>query len=97
MQADNVSFSALYTYKPYYVSKLTEKDEESRMWISCLNPHLLLKLINTYCKSINLDEYQSLTTYVNELKVDGENYVLLPETKGEKEVCYYAYEYKLEC
>ena len=67
------------------------------MCIDCLNPHLLLKLINTYRKSINLHEYQSLTTYVNELKVDGDNYVLFPETKGEKEVCYYAYERKLEC
>ena len=67
------------------------------MCINCLNPHLLLKSINTYRKSINLHEYQSLTTYVNELKVDGDNYDLFPETKSAKEVCYYACEQKLKC
>ena len=66
------------------------------MCINCLNPHLLLKSINTYRKSINLHEYQSLTTYVNELKVDGDNYDLFPETKSAKEVCYYAYEQMLQ-
>ena len=95
-QTENVSFSVFYT-QAYYVSKPTEKKKESCMCINCLNPHLLLKLINTYRKSITLQEYQSLTTCVNELKVDGDNYDLFPETKGEKEVCYYAYERKLEC
>ena len=79
------------------MSKTTEKKKEPCMCIDCLNPHLLLKLINTYRKSITLQEYQSLTTCVNELKVDGDNYDLFPETKVEIEVCYYAYERKLEC
>ena len=35
-QAENVSFSAFYTYKPYYVSKPTEKEKESCMCIDCL-------------------------------------------------------------
>ena len=80
MQAENVSFSAFYTYKPYFGNKTTEKEKESCMCIDCLNTYLLLKLINTYRKSVNLHEYQSLT-YVDELKIDGDNYDLFPETK----------------
>ena len=83
-QAENVLFSAFYTYKPYYVSKPTEKEKEACMCIDCLNPHLLLKSINAYRKSINLHEYQSSTTYLNELKVDSDNYDLFPETKVKK-------------
>ena len=83
-QADNVLFSAFYTYKPYYVGKPTEKEKKSCMCIDCLNRHLLLKSINTYRKSIHLHEYQSLTTYINELKVDGDNYDLFLETKRKK-------------
>ena len=83
-QAENVLFSAFYTYKPYYVSKPTEKEKEACMCIDCLNPHLLLKSINAYRKSINLHEYQSSTTYLNELKVDSDNYDLFPETKMKK-------------
>ena len=83
-QAENVLFSAFYTYKPYYVSKPTEKEKEACMCIDCLNPHLLLKSINAYRTSINLHEYQSSTTYLNELKVDSDNYDLFPETKMKK-------------
>ena len=96
-QAENISFSAFYTYKLYYVSKPTEKEKELCMCIDCLNPDILVKSVNAYQKSINLHEYQSLTIYFTELKVDGDNYDLFPETKGEKEVCHYAYERKREC
>ena len=96
-QAKNVLFSAFYAYKPCYVSKPTEKEKESCMCIDCLNPHLLLKLINTYWKSTSLPEYQLLTTHANELNVDGNNYDLFPDKKDKKEVCYYVYEQKLEC
>ena len=57
MQVKNASFSAFYTYKPYYVSKPKEKEKESCICIDCLNPHLLLKSINTYRKSVSLHEY----------------------------------------
>ena len=83
---ENVSSSAFCTSKSYYVSKPTEAEKESCMCIDCLNPQLLLNSINTYRKSISLHEYQSLTTYVNELKVDGDNYDLFRETKSEKGV-----------
>ena len=80
----DVSFSTFYTYRLNYVSKLIAKEKELCMCNDCLNPHLLLNLINAYQKSINLYNYQSLTSYVNKLKVDGNNYDLFPETKGEK-------------
>ena len=70
-QVENVSFSAFYICKPYSMSKPTEKEKESCICIDCLNLHLHLK-------SINLHDYQSLTTYINEL--DGDNYDLFPET-----------------
>ena len=50
-EAENVSFRAFYTYKPYYVSKPTEKEKESCMRIDCLNPYLLLNSINANWKS----------------------------------------------
>ena len=56
-QAENVSFSAFYSYKPYYVIKPTEKEKELCMCIDCLKPHLLLNSINTYRKSTNLHEH----------------------------------------
>lgn len=52
---------------------------------------------NTYRKSINLHECQSIKSYANKFKVDGDNYDLFPETKDEKEVYYYACEWKLKC
>ena len=81
---ENVSLSTFYSYKPYYVCKLTEKEKESCMCIDCLNPHQLLKSINMYRKSTGLPEYESLTTYVNEIKANGEMLDLFPETKAEK-------------
>ena len=93
---ENVSLSTFYSYKPYYVCKPTEKEKESCMCIDCLNPHQLLKSINMYRKSIGLPEYESLTTYINEIKANGEMLDLFPETKAEKEVCFYSYERKTE-
>ena len=49
-----------------------------------------------YRKSIGLPEYESLTTYINEIKANGEMLDLFPETKAEKEVCFYSYERKTE-
>ena len=88
---ENVSLSTFYSYKPYYVCKPTEKKKESCMYIDSLNPHQLLKSINRYRKSINryrksigLPEYESLTTFINEIKANGEMLNLFPETKAEK-------------
>ena len=47
-----------------------------------------------YRKSIGLPECESLTTYINKIKA--EMLDLFPETKAEKEVCFYSYERKTE-
>ena len=39
---------------------------------------------------------ESLTTYTNEIKANGGTLDLFPETKAEKEVCFYSYERKTE-
>ena len=93
-QNENVSLSVFYSYKPYYLSKPTEKEKTSCLCIYCLNPHLLLKPINNYRKSRNLNVYQSLSMYLNENKSDDD---LFPETKEENQLCYYVYERKIEC
>ena len=49
-----------------------------------------------YRKSIGLPEHESLTTYINEIKANGKMLDLFPETKAEKEVCFYSYERKME-
>ena len=49
-----------------------------------------------YRQSIGLPEYESLTTYIKEIKANGEMLDLFPETKAEKEVCFYSYERKTE-
>ena len=93
---ENVSSSTFYSYKPHYVCKPTEKEKELCLCIDCLNPHQLLKSINMYQKSVGLPEYESLTTYVNEIKANGEMLDLFPETKAENEICFYSYERKTE-
>ena len=93
-QNENVSLSVFYNYKPYYLSKPTEKEKTSCLCIDYLNPHFLLKPINNYRQSRNLIVYQSLSMYLNENKSDDD---LFPETKEENQLCYYVYERKIEC
>ena len=38
-------FTAFYNFKPFYISPPTEKEMETCVCISCLNPHLILKSI----------------------------------------------------
>ena len=50
-----------YSYKPFYVSKPTEKEKESCLCIDCLNPHLVLKSIKNFgsqlmCMNTSLSE-----------------------------------------
>ena len=93
-QNENVSLSVFYSYKPYYLSKPTEKEKTSCLCIDCLNPHLPPEPINNYRKSRNLNVYQSLSMYLNENKNDND---LFPETKEENQLHYYVYERKIEC
>ena len=82
-QNENVSLSVFCSYKPYCLSKPTEKEKTSCLCIDCLNHHLLLKPINNYRKSRNLNVYQSLSMYRNKNKSDDD---LFPETKKEKQL-----------
>ena len=95
---EGVSLSVFYSYKVFYVSKTTEKEKESCLCIDCLNPHLFLKSINKFRKSVDMHEYQSLTTYLDELSNIGKyDNDLFPERKNDKDVHYYVYERKTEC
>ena len=49
-----------------------------------------------YRKLIVLPEYESLATYINEIKANGEMLDLFLEAKAEKEVCFYSCERKTE-
>ena len=64
---EEVFFSVFYNYKPFYVSTPTEREKESCRCIDSLNPHLILKPINKFRKSVDVHEYQCLTTYLDEL------------------------------
>ena len=85
-----------YCYKPFYASKTTAKEKESCLCIDYLNPHLLLKSVNKFRKSVDVNEYQFLTTYLDELSnIDKDDNSLFPERENDKEVHYYVYERKI--
>ena len=44
-----------------------------------------------------ISKVNQFTWIANKFKVDGDNYDVFPETKDEKEVYYYACEWKLKC
>ena len=83
---EGVSLSVFYSYKSFYVSKPTEKEKESCLCIDCLNPHLVLKSINKFWKSVDVHEYQSLKTYLDVLlNIDKDDNSLFPERENDKE------------
>ena len=87
-----------YSYKPFYVSKPTEREKESCLCIDCLNPYLVLKSINKFRKSVDVHEYQFLTTYLDELSnIDKDDNSLFPERENDKEAHYHVYIQKTEC
>ena len=95
---EGVSFSVFYSYEPFYVSKNTGKEKESCLCIDCLNPHLVLKSIKKFQNSVEVHEYQFLTTYLEELSnIDKDDNSLFPERENDKDVHYYVYERKTEC
>ena len=80
------------------MSKTTEKEKESCLCIDYLNPRLFLKSINKFRNSVDMREYQSLTTYLDELSNIGKyDNGLFPERESDKDVHYYVYERKTEC
>ena len=94
---DGASLSEFNSYKPFYVSKPTEKEKETCLCIHWLNPHLFLKSINKFWKSDVKHEYQSLTTHLEELSnIDKDDNSLFSEKKIKKYVITYMNR-KTEC
>ena len=69
-QGHPISLSAFFKYKPFYVLKPSEKEKQSCLCIYCLNPHVILKAINTFRISCKLAPHDSLTGYLKELETD---------------------------
>ena len=84
---ENVSLAVFFKTKPFYCVRPTEKAKQSCLCISCLNPHLMIKAINIYRKSKQLESHPSLTQYINELKTG----VTFPEITDRKLCKYYTY------
>ena len=71
---EELSLSEFNSYKPFYVSKPTEKEKETCLCIDWLNLHLFLKSTNKFWKSVDVKhEYQSLTTHLEELSNIGKD------------------------
>ena len=64
----SVSWSLFFRYKPYCCVRPTKKEKLSCLCINCLNPLLLLQLINIFRKSKGLPSHYSLTGYTDRLQ-----------------------------
>lgn len=93
-------------YKPFYLSKPTvqwvylffKKEKETCQCTDCLNPHLVLKSINKFRKSVDVHASQSSTTFLDEFSnIDRDDDSLFPERENDKEAHHYVYEWKPEC
>ena len=82
-----ISLSAFFKYKPFYVLKPSEKEKQSCLCIYCLNPHVILKAINTFRISRKLAPHDSLTGYLKELETDD----TFDEIDGTNNSKYYEY------
>ena len=87
-----VSLAIFFKYNPYYCVKPTEKEKLSCLWINCLNPHLLLQLINIYRKSKGLPWHDSLAEYIDCLS-KGESF---EEANDNKACKFYSYQRVVE-
>ena len=63
-----VSLTAFLNFKPFYCVVPSEKEKQSCVCINCQNLHLLLKAVNRYLTSRNLNLHESLTKYLENLK-----------------------------
>ena len=63
-----VSLTTFFDFKPFYCVVPSEKEKPSCVCINCQNPNLLLKAVNRYRTSKNLNPHESLTKYLEKLK-----------------------------
>ena len=69
-QEHPISLTAFFKYKTFYVLKPSEKEKQSCLSIYCLNPHVILKAINTFRISRKLVPHGSFTGYLTEFETD---------------------------
>ena len=72
---------------PYCVVS-SEKEKQSCVCINCQNPQLLLKAVNRYRTSKNLNPHESLTKYLEKLKANEQ----FDELTEENVYTYHRYE-----
>ena len=69
-QEHPISLTPFFKCKPFYVLKPREKEKQGCLCIYCLNPHVILKAINTFRISRKLALHDSLTGYLKKLETD---------------------------
>ena len=69
-QEHPILLTAFFKYKPFYVLNPSQKEKQSCFCIYFLNPHVILKAINTFRISRKLAPHDSLTGYLKELETD---------------------------
>ena len=69
-QEHPISLTAFFKCKPFHVLKPREKEKQGCLCIHCLNPHVILKVINTFRISRKLALHDSLTGYLKKLETD---------------------------
>ena len=83
-----VSLTTFFDFKPFYCVVPSEKEKQSCVCINCQNPHLLLKAVNRYRTSKNLNPHESLTKYLEKLKANKQ----FDELTEENVYTYHRYE-----
>ena len=83
-----VLLTTFFNFKPFYCVVPRKKEKQSCLCINCLKSHLLLKVVNRYCTSKDLNPHESLTKHLEKLKAN-EQFVELTE---ENVYTYHRYE-----
>ena len=83
-----VSLTTFSDFKPFYCVVPSEKEKQSCVCINCQNPHLLLKAVNRYRTSKNLNPHELLTKYLEKLKANKQ----FDELTEENVYTYHRYE-----
>ena len=86
-QEHPISLTAFFKHKLFYVLKPSEKEKQSCLCIYCLNPHVILKAINTFRTSRKLVLHDSLTEDLKSLEAGD----LFDEIDAKNDCQYYEY------
>ena len=83
-----VSMTTFFNFKSFYCVVPSENKKQSCVCINCQNPHLLLKTVNRYRSSKNLNPHESPTKYLEKLKANKQ----FDELTEENVYTYHRYE-----